>query len=104
MIENQIDRYINNYVDAHTDTFNIVDVDDIELTPKKEDIEFIVNIKVHSTLKTYRYRVFGYMDEFGSIIICNVSYTRFFTTGVDFPQHKMFFVDGDELKTFKFDK
>lgn len=104
MIENQIIHAINKYVDKHTISLSFVDMDSIELNPTKNDIEFTCKIHLNSVYINRPYRIFGYMDEFGDINVCNISYSRFLTDGVDFPQNKLYFVHGDELDTFRFDE
>lgn len=103
LIENQTKRHIENFIENNIGTIKIINVDSLELTIEKDDITFIATVTVYNNPVTRDYRVFGYINEYGTINICNVSYTRFFTSG-DFPHNEFYIVDSEELKTFKFDK
>lgn len=113
IIKNMIEMYVEKYVEARTPDRQYCHMEDGTLKVKADAKSFdhptftgVFNVNYR------RYEIHGFVGEFGDVVISSVNFdrdimkdeTRMDWYSEDNIEHKHYFLYGEELNDFKFDK
>lgn len=119
LVANKVESFIEKHIseEEKKDTGYIyVDSDEVVLEAATNEFEhpsFSVKVDL-GKFHLNHYKITGYVDEYANVVVCSVQFERTYVKknlpeGADWTrkenqEHKTFFIYGEELKTFKFDK
>ena len=113
IIKNLVSSKLEKIVKERTGEYCFIDSESVLLTPGTKDFEqvsFRCTFEFRgSRLVPREYTAAGYISEYGAVYLCSVAYERQFCKRLEDgsftdPKKKYYFVFGDDLKEFKFDK
>ena len=106
IIHNIIEREVRTFIEAKARKFPFIDERKISTRNEKDSVMFTIeDIQVSEGIHYNTYRVSGYINEYGTVRVCSVAFERTYCD-VNFKnvRKEHFFIFGEDLKTFKFDK
>lgn len=108
IIHNIINNEVDHFIKTKSGKFPAIDEKKIrtDTAPDKECVMFSVeDVRVRQGITYNSYRVYGYVSEYGKVVVCYVTFERTYCDDNFENEHtKHFFIHGEDLKTFKFDK
>lgn len=105
IIKNVVEMKAKGYAEKKTGKFYEVIDGTFDLKNGTNTTETMWNLEIKEMSGFHDYRLAGYVDDYGTVVICSVIYTRTYCDpdGSN-PRTKTEFLHGKEMEAFGFDK